>query len=163
MRAAAAEKKKEADAKRKEERAAAQAAKLAQQEVREAEERAEREARGESDPSDEVAPTNEQDADSGEKEDAPAKLRKNKSATKDMVYQKKNRNEGDSNYKVKNGSKTNVYRKKEPVEYAAETPGEGAAEQFEGEAKLDDYDDEGNFDEEGAYAGDRHEHDTNAA
>ena len=33
-----------------------------------------------------------------------------------MVYQKKNRNDEDAKFKVKNGSKTNVYRKKEPVE-----------------------------------------------
>ena len=45
----------------------------------------------------------------------------------------KNRNEEDSSFKVKNGSKTNVYRKKEPVEQPTETPGEVAAEQFEGE------------------------------
>jgi len=110
------EKKKEADAKRKEERAKTQAAKLVVQEAREAEERAEREARGETEPLDEVVPTTTQDADSGEKEEAPAKSRKNKGTAKEMVYQKKNRNEEDSSFRVKNGSKTNVYRKKEPVD-----------------------------------------------
>ena len=106
---------------------------MAQQEAREAEERAEREARGETEQKNEVVPTITQDADSGEKEEAPPKARKTKAAAKEMVYQKKNRNEEDSSFKVKNGSKTNVYRKKEPVEQPTETPGEVAAEQFEGE------------------------------
>lgn len=50
-----------------------------------------------------------------------------------MIYQKKNRNEEDSSFKVKNGSKTNVYRKKEPVESPETAQGEVATEQFEGE------------------------------
>lgn len=110
------EKKKETDAKRKEERAKAQATKLAEQEAREAQERAEREARGDVEPENEVVATTAQDADSGEKEEAPTKSRKTKGAAKEMVYQKKNRNDEDAKFKVKNGSKTNVYRKKEPVE-----------------------------------------------
>lgn len=61
-------------------------------------------------------PTAAQDADSGEKEEAPTKSRKNKGAAIEMVYQKKNRNDEDAKYRVKNGSKTNVYRKKEQVE-----------------------------------------------
>ena len=93
---------------------------MAQQEAREAEERAEREARGAETETPEAlaaeAITTAQDADSGEKEEAPPKSRKNKGGAKEMIYQKKNRNEEDSSFKVKNGSKTNVYRKKEPVE-----------------------------------------------
>jgi len=89
---------------------------LVQQEAREAQERAEREARGETEPASEVLPATTQDADSGDKEEAPTKSRKNKGAAKEMVYQKKNRNEEDASFKVKNGSKTNVYRKKEPTE-----------------------------------------------
>jgi len=64
----------------------------------------------------EILATTAQDVDSGEKEEAPTKSRKNKGGAKEMIYQKKNRNEEDSSFKVKNGSKTNVYRKKEPVE-----------------------------------------------
>ena len=100
-------------------KAIAQAAKLAQQEALEAEERAEREAMGDETETPEAlaaAATTAQDADSGEKEEAPTKSRKNKGGAKEMIYQKKNRNEEDSSFKVKNGSKTNVYRKKEPVE-----------------------------------------------
>lgn len=112
---------------------------MAQQEAREAEERAEREAIGETETA-EISPTAAQDVDSGEKEEAPTKSRKNKGSAKEMVYQKKNRNEEDSSFKVKNGSKTNVYRKKEPLESSPETQEEAAAEKFEGEQKLDEYD-----------------------
>ena len=88
----------------------------------------------------EIMATTAQDVDSGEKEEAPTKSRKNKGSAKEMVYQKKNRNEEDSSFKVKNGSKTNVYRKKEPLESSPETQEEAAAEKFEGEQKLDEYD-----------------------
>lgn len=89
---------------------------MIEEEAKEAQERAEREAKGEAEPINEVVPTIIHDADSGEKEEAPPKSRKNKGVAKEMVYQKKNRNEKDSSFQVKNGSKTNVYRKKEPVE-----------------------------------------------